>query len=154
MQYSSILAATAYLLASVSAAVLSREVINIFEVSDFSATGSRFSEDTDYSFNVRNLEAQDTAACSGVIATLPEISYLPATCCTSAAGACVYKFDFGGAPTGDGFDLTINYTKGALDVSGVKFFPQSDVVTVVDAEDPNGNYEYLNTTSAFPVVFR
>lgn len=37
---------------------------------------------------------------------------------------------------------------------GQKFFPKSDVVTVVDESNPNGNYDYLNAPSNFTVEYK
>lgn len=153
MQYSILLTAATALIASSAAAVLPRTgASQDFNVIDFYASGARFSISTTYRFNVT--DGFTSADCFASVSTLPEISYVPVTCCRGPQG-CDWQFSFSG--TEGGYNLNITNTSPPT-IEGyreeaIKFFPSSAVKTQVDPTDPNGNYDYLDTAPDFVIGY-
>lgn len=47
----------------------------------------------------------------------------------------------------------IESAAGELVDTGIMFFPQNDSVTIVDPDDPNGDFQVLEVPSSFLVPF-
>jgi hypothetical protein len=145
-----LIAAASTLLTSTSALTIPRSA-ETFNVTNFFASGARFSIATSYSFSVT--DGLSSANCSASVSTLPMISFVPVTCCVSSAPlpACNWQFSFGAANT-TGFNLNITNLAASGDVeTGIHFFPASDVQTVDDPTNPNGDFDFLATPADFVV---
>jgi len=122
-----------------------------WNITNFSISGERFGILTFYEFDIT--DGNLSTSCHYAGSTEPEIGYVPFTNCTDPT----YAFSFGGSPEvsgEDGFDLEIweNTCGDSCVYVGVQFFPESDVMTVIDEDDPNGDYDYLDAPSSFVLV--
>lgn len=159
MQYLSILAT---LMATTSGASIPRQTDgSVWNVTNFLASGAPYSIETTYEFDIT--DGALSTHCVRLESTLPEIGYAPLTNCTNP----IYSFSFQSAPSSSatpGYNLQVweedpqNTVCGAPETkcvyTGVQFFPQSDVVTVVDPSgsgNPNGNFDELQTAPDFTI---
>lgn len=154
MRFTSVLTGLA---ASASAASIPRQAQpSAWSITNFFASGAPHSITTTYRFDIT--DGTTSSYCVALISTTPDIGYAPLTECNNP----MYSFSFGLGPyneTEPGYNLQIwqadpeDASCGAAGTrcvyTGIKFFPASDVETVVDPNNPNGNYDRLNTAPDF-----
>lgn len=147
-------------LASALAASIPRQADpSAWSITNFFASGARHSITTTYRFDIT--DGRTSTYCVALISTTPDIGYAPLTECSDPT----YSFSFGLPPyneTEPGYNLQV-WQADPQDAScgaegtrcvytGIKFFPASDVETVVDQTgNPNGNYDRLNTDPDFTI---
>lgn len=148
------------LIATASAASIPRQAEpTSWSISDFYAGSSRFSIITTYRFDIT--DGNSSAYCVAQVSTQPEIGYAPLTECSDST----YSFAFGSATNSEepGYNLQIwqgnpeDTNCGAPSThcvyTGIRFFPASDVETVVDPSgNPFANYDRLNAPTEFTVA--
>lgn len=147
-------------LATVSAASIPRQADgSTWSITNFFASGARHSITTTYRFDIT--DGTNSSYCVALVSTTPDIGYAPITECDNP----IYSFSFGASPSSEtepGYNLQV-WQGNPEDTScgapathcvytGIKFFPASDVETVVDPTgNPNGNYDRLNTDPDFTI---
>lgn len=145
------------LLASASAASIPRQAQpSAWSITNFFASGAPHSITTTYRFDIT--DGSTSTYCVALVSTTPDIGYAPLGECENPT----YSFSFGLGPyneTEPGYNLQVwqadpeDASCGAAGTrcvyTGIKFFPASDVETVVDPNNPNGNYDRLNTAPDF-----
>ncbi|KAL1850653.1 hypothetical protein Daus18300_012864 [Diaporthe australafricana] len=147
-------------LATASAASIPRQADgSTWSITNFFASSAPHSITTIYRFDIT--DGTTPAYCVAFVSTDPDIGWAPITQCDNP----IYSFAFVGAPQsqGLGYDLQVwqgdpeNTSCGAPATkcvyTGQKFFPASDVETVVDQSgNPNGNFDRLNTAPDFTIA--
>lgn len=146
-------------LATASAASIPRQAApSAWSITDFFASGARHSITTTYRFDIT--DGTTSTYCVALVSTTPDIGYAPLTECQDPT----FSFSFGAANNDPepGYNLQVwqadpnDASCGAAGTkcvyTGIKFFPASDVETVVDQTgNPNGNYDRLNTAPDFTI---
>ncbi|KAI7777137.1 hypothetical protein LA080_003982 [Diaporthe eres] len=149
-----------FLATAASAASIPRQAEpSSWSISDFYAGSSRFSIITTYRFDIT--DGNSSAYCVSQVSTQPEIGYAPLTECSDPT----YSFFFGSGSNPDepGYNLQIwqgnpeDTSCGAPSTNcvytGIRFFPASDVETIVDPSgNPFANYDRLNAPAEFTVA--
>ncbi|KAI3394870.1 hypothetical protein diail_2157 [Diaporthe ilicicola] len=146
--------------ATASAASIPRQVDPVaWSITNFFASGAPHSLITTYSFDIT--DGTTSTNCVALVSTTPDIGYAPLTPCADST----YSFSFGLGPYNEsepGYNLQVweadpnDAQCGAAATNcvytGIQFFPASDVETVVDQANPNGNYDRLNTAPDFTLA--
>ncbi|KAI9738140.1 MAG: hypothetical protein M1818_005569 [Claussenomyces sp. TS43310] len=156
MQFLTLIAVFA---AVASAAVLPRQNVNgNFSITDFSISGSHYSDEIAYRFNVT--DNQTSTRCNTTIASINITTIAPTCCEDDGTGvACQWKFSFlpVSSKAADGYALNVTtYSPPSgpktFDTASV-FINQDNITTAGGETDPNGKWQYLDWPTDFTMPF-